>query len=104
MRGILHKYKLEPVTLMTLTTSENTLGEKSEEWTPAETLEANVQPLGAEEAEAAGLTQDTDSLRVQVAPAVSWGPGDRVTLRGQEYDIVKTEVWQSYSLAFVEPV
>ena len=104
MRGFLGPYKPEPVTLMTLTTTQNDFGETTEEWTPTKTVEGNVQPLGAVEAEAAGLRRDTDSLRVQVTPVIAWGPGDVLGLRGGQYVIRKTEVWQSFAVALVEPV
>jgi head-tail adaptor len=104
-RGKLERYRDEEVRLMTEAESApNRLGEAVTTYTPGATVTANVQPLGAEEAERAGLVADRELLRVQISPAVEVTPGDHLLVRGRERNVVRAEVWRSYTLAIVEPL
>lgn len=89
---------------MTETTAKGRLDETTITYIASgKDLEANVQPLGAEHAEAAGLVADRELLRVQISPAVDITPGDHLMVRDKERNVVRAEVWQSYSVAIVEP-
>lgn len=104
MRGYLQPYEREPVVLMTKTVTTNRLKEKIITYAPGATVQASVQPLGSEQAEKAGLIGEKERLRVQMAPSVPLTPGDHLTVRGEELNVARAEVWKSYSLAITEPL
>ena len=103
MRGTLRTFRNEPVTLTVTTESAaNSLGETLLTYTPGQTVQANVQPLGSEQAEAAGLVADRELLRVQLPP-LPVTPGDHLIVRALERNVVRSESWQSYTVCICEP-
>ncbi len=103
-RGVLTDHATEPVTLLLKATEYVGPGKEAQHtFTPGETLMANVQPLGAEVAQAMGLQGTTERLRVQLPP-LAVAVLARLRYKGRDWAVVKVTPWQSHTVVIVEGV
>ncbi|MBB5363089.1 hypothetical protein [Deinococcus humi] len=80
------------------------LGERQTTYQEGPTVLATVTPISAEQAVRAGLTQGVTRLRVRLAAGQFIAPGDRLRLRGGDWNVVTADVRVSYTVAIVEEV
>lgn len=105
MRGILGPFALTSVQVLVATQSTpDRLGQSVTTWVAALEVQANVQPLGSEEAARMQLAADRERWRVQLPAGTPLVLGGRLRMRGRDWKAVRVEAWQHYHLVVVEGV
>ena len=80
----------------------NRLGEQERAWEIVASCAATVQPLGEEQALAAGLKAGRERLRVWLYTGAELDLHHRLRLDGVEWRIVVLESWTSYRVVIAE--
>lgn len=96
------QFKEEEITVLVgVQQTIGVLGETVEVWQQGATHKGLVTPLGAEQAQKLGLTTVKDQLRVRLPAGVVVQVGDRLRLRGRDWQTVQVTGYSSYTRLIV---